>query len=316
MRILLTGAAGKLGSHTLQYLLRDGHEVVAVDRVELHPQTRTELEGGLADLPSRMTYRVADLTSVPAVDKLFEEAYTNGKKLDGVIHLAAIPSPGIIPARELHNLNVTSSYNILYTACARGVKRITQASSVNAIGLGYTKFERQYYDRIPLTEEEPCRPEDEYSLSKQICELQADAMCRLYPDVRITSLRFHHIVPDISLGLKNSGHMELWAWVDITASARACLLGLTADQGWSTGHEAMYIVAPDIVWEGGLTAESKLYERDENGGPQVPALDLLDHHYSDKVKRVDRSWWAENPRRGFYDCSKAERLLGWVHDGQ
>ena len=76
----------------------------------------------------------------------------------GLIHLAAIPDPMHHDWRIVHNNNVTSSYNVLYTAAIkRGIKRISQASSINATGMSYTREGKQVVDELPITEQETFR---------------------------------------------------------------------------------------------------------------------------------------------------------------
>jgi nucleoside-diphosphate-sugar epimerase len=96
-------------------------------------------------------------------------------------------------------------------------------------------------------------------------------------------------------------HTGLWSWSSVDAVVRGCVLGLTSD-GWS-GAEAFHIAAGEIY-----------YPPELSGGVEVPALQLLEEHWSGRVKRVDKEWWAGHPRRGFFDTSKAERMLGWQHD--
>lgn len=106
---------------------------------------------------------------------------------DGIIHLSAIPSHNIVEDRLCHNINVTSSYNVMYTAAKLGVKRIVQASSVNATGLVYSDGERrgegfrELREGLPLREEDtPFLPEDPYSelLAAGIGPVwQADTKC-------------------------------------------------------------------------------------------------------------------------------------------
>lgn len=146
MRILLTGATGRVGQYTLAHLAAEGHTVLATD-VRPPPATAPAF-------PANVTFVTADLTSIPAVDSLFDAA-----KADGVIHLGAYPMP--LPGlddRELHNNNATSSYNVLRTAVDRGVTRIVQASSVNAHGLSYAPPGHTKFDKFPITEEVERRP--------------------------------------------------------------------------------------------------------------------------------------------------------------
>jgi nucleoside-diphosphate-sugar epimerase len=81
----------------------------------------------------------------------------------------------------VHRINVVAAYNVLQTAAARGVRRMVQASSCNALGLSWTMPEHWGLDFVPINETHPMRPvsqsislgdttdirkEDPYSLSK------------------------------------------------------------------------------------------------------------------------------------------------------
>ena len=112
----------------------------------------------------------------------------------------------------------------------------------------------------------------------------------------------------------SSHHSSLWGYVALLSIAKACLLGLTSE-GWS-GHEVFYTVAPEICWEGALEEDSR-FERGERekrkeGYARLGTVDLVKRFYPDA--KIDPGWWKENPRRGCFDCRKAERLLGWVHE--
>lgn len=65
--------------------------------------------------------------------------------------------------RTVHNVNVVGSYNVLRTSADNGIKRIVQASSVNATGLVFTHESRRKFEEFPLTELSPRVPEDAYS---------------------------------------------------------------------------------------------------------------------------------------------------------
>jgi nucleoside-diphosphate-sugar epimerase len=161
MHILVTGANGLVGRNTVRYILglAEQHTVVATDIV---PRTKESV-----DLPSGSAFVQADLTLIKDVDALFD---ASDKPIDAVIHMGAIPSPGNIDYRIIHHTNTTASYNVIYTAASRGIRRIVQASSVNATGLSYSDNKRraQRFEELefgmPLTEKNtPYLPEDAYS---------------------------------------------------------------------------------------------------------------------------------------------------------
>jgi nucleoside-diphosphate-sugar epimerase len=156
MHILLTGAAGLIGSHTLTYLISEGHSVAATDIVPLPAH--------VLPLPAPSTFIQLDLTDFIPLETFLRSSQP---QCEAIIHLGAIPNPLSLDWRTVHNVNVTSNYNILMTAVMLGIKRIVQASSVNAAGLSYTPDDHRMFDTLPMDEMTPMRPEDAYALSKQ-----------------------------------------------------------------------------------------------------------------------------------------------------
>ncbi len=270
MRIAVTGALGWVGRAVVEYAIDEGHDVVAIDRA------------GHDAGASRPVVPV-DASDYPSL----AEALVG---CDALIHLAAINGPGREPDHIVHNNNVVSSYNALRAAAGAGVTRISQASSVNAIGGRFSQ--NPNYDYLPLDEEHPAYPEDPYSLSKWICEQQADAMVRRFGDMTIASMRFHGVVTgrtEAAAWLDDPDRpveKHLWGYLTDTAAARAVLLGLTSA---FTGHEEFFIVAPDTMMD-------------------IPSEELAAEYYPDVPIRGDLSG-----TNGFFDCSKATDLLGWEH---
>jgi UDP-glucose 4-epimerase len=274
MRIAITGGSGRVGRAVIELALSQGHSVVSIDRTPPAHDTPQ---------PS-VSFIQADITEY----RDFEQALRGCQAL---VHLAAIPSPGGHPDYEVHNNNVVGSYNALSAAARLGIARVCQASSINATGAAFSRW--PHYDYFPLDELHPTYNEDPYSLSKWICEQQADSFARRYEAMTIASLRFHAVVPTratIVQYAQRLGDMvakQLWGYTSLDATARACLRTLTAD---FRGHEAFYIVAPDTMSE-------------------TPSLELKQQFFPNVPVRGDLSG-----NRGFFDCAKAERLLGWKHD--
>lgn len=276
MKIAITGGSGGVGRAVTQRALAEGHGVVGIDRVAAPP----------AGADSNVTFIQLDITDYAA----FESAL---RGCDALIHLGAIPAPGEHPDQVIHNNNVVGSYNALRAAVEVGITRVVQASSVNAIGLAYSRSPR--FDYFPLDEQHPNYSEEPYSLSKWICEQQGDAFARRYENMTIASLRFHWVVPDrefaggYSRGENGPSVFSkgLWGYVRSDATARACLLGLTPK---FTGHEAFYITAPDTCLD-------------------EPSLELAQRFFPHVPVRGDLSG-----TRSFFACAKAERLLGWKHE--
>lgn len=273
MRIAITGSSGRVGSAIVELALAQGHSLVCIDRVA---------PAKPAGQPN-VAFVLADITDYDA----FENAL---RGCEALVHMAAIPSPGHHPDPVVHNNNVVGSYNALRAAAELGLKRVCQASSINAVGAAYSRMPR--FDYFPLDERHPTYNEDPYSLSKWICELQAESIVRRFEDMTIASMRFHGVVPyRAAMGQWEKSHgpalsKHLWGYTLIGAAAQACLLSLTA--GFK-GAEAFFIVGPDTTSE-------------------LPSLELAQRFFPNVPIRGDLSG-----NRGFYDCSKAERLLGWKH---
>lgn len=271
MKIALTGCSGSVGSAITALALHAGHRIVGIDRVApAKPHDALEfIEGEMENYD------------------LLVRAFAG---CDALIHMAAIPSPGHHPDHVVHNNNVVGSYNALRAAVECGITRICQASSVNAIGHAYSRV--PHYDYFPIDEEHPNYAEDPYSLSKWICEQQADAFARRHENLSIASLRFHWVLPSREVAIeryknRTDVNKHLWAWVHANAAARACLLGV--EPGFR-GHEVFYIVGPETVSD-------------------TPSLELAARYFPDVPIRGDLSG-----HRSFFSSTKAERLLGWRHD--
>ncbi|MEI2612662.1 MAG: NAD(P)-dependent oxidoreductase [Candidatus Promineifilaceae bacterium] len=274
MRIAITGSCGRIGRALSQLALSQGHRVVSIDQVPLVD------EWAAPDL----THIETDLQDYAA----FEQALIG---CDALVHLAAISSPMNHPAYVVHNTNVVLNYNALSAAAHLGLNRVCLASSINAIGAIFSRWPR--YDYFPLDEQHPTYNEDAYSLSKWLGELQADAFARRYGEMSIASLRLHGTVPSrpAPLNLESTqaaqAAKQLWGYTNLNAAARACLLALTAP---FTGHERFYIVASDTMMD-------------------VPSRQLKKRYFPDVPLHGDLSG-----HRSFFDCAKAERLLGWKHE--
>jgi len=161
MHILLTGASGQVGSHTLLYLLKRNHKITALDLVPLPPAVLSLLQTLSAEQQANCTFHQCDLTDYRAFETILDEA-----KPESVVHLGAVPNPNTLDYRDVHNINVTSSYNVMRTCATSGIKRIVQASSVNATGLSYTPGDHQRFRQMPVTESHPILP-----VSRRFCLL-------------------------------------------------------------------------------------------------------------------------------------------------
>ena len=135
MRILITGGAGLVGSPISERFVSLGWDVRVI--------------GIDSDCPIKgVQYSQCDILDVAALARHVEGC-------DAIVHLAAIPTTRTHPNETLFDINVTGTYNVFEAASRAGVKRIAQASSINAIG-GYWGCDDRRYDYFPLDEDLPC----------------------------------------------------------------------------------------------------------------------------------------------------------------
>jgi nucleoside-diphosphate-sugar epimerase len=151
MLVLVTGAAGLIGSHVMVALLKDGHSILATDINPLPPVVTDQITSYL----DRVTVVTGDLCSVAFVDELFAAAPS---LIEGIMHIGGIRSPVGLDPRLVHSINVVAAYNVMQTAASKGVKRMVQASSCNALGLSWTMPEHWGLDFVPINETHPMRP--------------------------------------------------------------------------------------------------------------------------------------------------------------
>jgi len=209
---------------------------------------------------------------------------------EALIHLAAIRWPLGHPAQVVYGNNTLSSFNALNAASLLGIKRVCLASSINAIGGAFSRSPK--YDYFPVDEQHLTYAEDPYSLSKWVMEQQGDAFARRYEWMSIASLRLHMLTNTREEALESTAEMgeyaarHLWAYTLHKEATRACLLSLTAD---FAGHEVFYTTAPH-------TATSQ------------PSKELTHQYYPETEIRGDLS-----NHTSFFNCAKAERILGWKH---
>ena len=141
-RLVLTGAAGRLGSHLREPLSRLADTLVSSDKVEdigrLYPGER---------------YERADLESLEAMNALLAGA-------DAVVHFGAIGDEA--PFETLLGPNLVGAYNVWEAAYRQGLRRVVYASSIHAVGM--------HSRTTALGTDAPHRPDTFYGLAKCFAE--------------------------------------------------------------------------------------------------------------------------------------------------
>lgn len=149
MRVLITGANGYVGQAVTTHCVNLGWDVRALDL-----DADANVDG--------TDYVQCDVTDYDAV-----RSAVQGR--DAIIHLAAIPTPAQNPGPTVFRVNTTGTFNVFEAAADEGIRRIAQASSINALGCAWGPNEMRV-DYFPIDEDHPINPADPYSFSKKVIE--------------------------------------------------------------------------------------------------------------------------------------------------
>ena len=158
MAILVTGAAGFIGSHVAEHLLRRGHEVVGVD----------DLSGGFLDnVPEGTTFVEGSILDTALLSRLFA-----AHRFTHVFHLAAYAAEGLSHFIRRYNYtnNVVGSMNVLNEAVKAEVRCFVFTSSIAVYGTAQT----------PMRESLTPVPADPYGIAKYAVEMDLRAAQRVF----------------------------------------------------------------------------------------------------------------------------------------
>ena len=156
MRILVTGGAGYIGSHTVVQLVESGHEVTVVDNfVNSSPAVVPRIEAITGQL---LPVHEIDLTDGVATQQLFDEV-----PLDAVIHFAGLKAVGESVERplEYYRNNLGSTLSLLGAMASHDVRRLVFSSSATVYGPN---------PPVPATEVLPTSATNPYGWTKVMLE--------------------------------------------------------------------------------------------------------------------------------------------------
>ena len=231
MRIALTGSTGKLGTVVARELRAAGHDVIGIDVVGTRGPDFVQV----------------DLTDYGQVVDALSAVNDRHDGFDAVVHLGAIPAPGIRSDVATFHNNMNATFNVFWAAVRLGIRRIVYASSETVLGLPFD-VPPPY---IPVDEEYPPRPESVYSLVKTLEERMAVELVRWHPDLSITGLRFSNVmVPEDYEAFPSydddalKRKWNLWGYIDARDGAQAVQRALEVAPA---GFETYIIAAADTV---------------------------------------------------------------------
>ena len=179
-RILVTGGAGYIGSHTCIELLEAGYKVVVIDNLS---NSKSDSLNRVEELTGKdIKFHLADLCNAEAVDLLFRQ-----EQIDAVIHFAGLKAVGEsvqMPLRYYQN-NVGGTANLLESMNKHGVRDIVFSSSCTVYGAPET---------LPLREDFPLQAVNPYGQTKLTIEYMLKDLAVSDPAWNISILRYFNPV--------------------------------------------------------------------------------------------------------------------------
>ena len=276
MRVLVTGAAGRIGRHVVAELASHGHEVHGLDRVAPPEDLATTIA----------SWQRSELRDVEPFAELLDRVHA-----DAIVHLAAISSPLRSTPQEVFTTNTQATFAVLEGAGRAGTSRVAIASSTSVTGLPFADPPRSPL-YVPLDEAHPNIGSDAYALSKETDEATARTMHRRH-GYQVVALRIANTSPmdyhvaEAAKVAADSSYLsgELWAYLDVRDGARAFRLAVERE---IPGCHVVNVMAPDTY-------------------SMEPTAELLArHHPSTEGRR-------EIPGREVaFDLNRSRALLGFT----
>ena len=188
MKILVTGGAGYIGSHTCVELLNAGYDVVVIDN--LYNASEKAIERIKEITGKDVTFYETDILDKEAMDKIFAE-----EKPDCVIHFAGLKAVGesVVKPLEYYQNNITGTLNLCEVMRKNGCKNIIFSSSATVYG--NPAF-------IPITEECPKgTPTNPYGWTKWMIEQILTDLHTADPEWNVILLRYFNPIGAHKSGL-------------------------------------------------------------------------------------------------------------------
>ncbi len=311
MRILVTGGAGYIGSHTCVELLNAGYEVVVFDN--LCNSKKAAIDRVEAITGKALSFVLGDLKDTQDIAAVFAE-----NTIDAVIHFAGLKAVGEsveMPLNYYQN-NITGTLNLLETMKLAGVKKIVFSSSATVYGDPHT---------LPIGEDFPLSATNPYGRSKLIIEEMLQDIYRSDVGWDISILRYFNPV-----GAHKSGTMgedpngipnNLMPYISQVASGRLNRLSVYGDDYDTKDGTGVrdYIHVVDLA-RGHLNALEKLENRpglmihNLGAGKGYSVIEMV--RAFEKASGKSVAYEIVGRRAGdiaacYADPEKARRELGW-----
>ncbi|MGX8701887.1 UDP-glucose 4-epimerase GalE [Caproiciproducens sp.] len=311
MRVLVTGGAGYIGSHTCIELLNSGHEIVVMDN---YCNSSPDVLKIVEKLTGR-TFPIyeCDMLNYDGFEKIFQE-----NKIDAVIHFAGLKAVGESVGKPLeyyHN-NLVGTINLLRLMKRYGVYQLVFSSSATVYGMNNT---------APFKEDMPLSTTNPYGTTKLMIETMLRDLCAADQNWKIALLRYFNPIGAHQSGLigenPNGIPNNLMPYIMKVAVGQLPCLSVYGDDYPTPDGTGVrdYIHVCDLA-AGHLKALEKLPQIDGaqaynlGTGKGSSVLDVVRAFEKASGKKVT---YKIAPRRAgdiaecYADVSKAKNELGW-----
>ncbi|GAA0141065.1 epimerase/racemase [Lithospermum erythrorhizon] len=316
-RILVTGGAGFIGSHTVLQLLKEGFIVSIFDNLANAVEESIHRVRQLAgpQLSKNLDFHLGDLRSLEDLEKLFSKL-----KFEAVVHFAGLKAVGesvAYPFRYYDN-NVTGSIHLLRTMEKHNCKKLVFSSSAAVYG---------QQDQVPCAEDFPLKAMNPYGRTKLILEDLARDINKADPEWNIVLLRYFNPV-----GAHESGKLgedpkglpnNLMPFIQQVAVGRLPELNVYGNDYPTPDGSAIrdYIHVMDLA-DGHVAALRKLFAQSDVGcvaynlgtGCGTSVLEMVAAFERASGKKIPIKLCPRRPGDAtavYASTEKAEKELGW-----
>ncbi len=288
MRILVTGGAGLIGSHVVDYYIAEGHEVAVVDNL-------WEEGGGKEENinPKAHFYRI-DITDAASLEHVFDEVRPDVVNHQAAQHSVAVSTKN--PILDAH-VNILGLINVLSNCTRTGTRKIIFASSGATYGTAA---------RLPLDEEVAQCPESPYGITKMAGEHYLRYWQQAH-GLAYTAFRYANVY-----GPRQDPNGEAGV---IAIFAKRFLAHKPIRIDWDGEQQRDYVYVGDIARAHVLAldkADNEILCMGTGKGTSVNelyrALAKITGHKPEIVRAPKRPG---DLYMAYFDCSKAARILGW-----
>lgn len=282
-KVIVTGAAGFIGSHMVELLLNKGYDVIGIDDLSNGQVENVNL------FKDNLNYKFykTDLS------KEFDDSIF--KDILYVFHMAALADivPSVKHPLKYHEANVTGTVRVLEACRKHNIKKIIYSASSSCYGIP---------DRYPTHEDAEIRPMYPYAFTKYIGEQYVMFWSKLY-GIPTVSLRYFNV-----FGTRAKNNMTYGAVFKVFLSQKLRNMPLTIVGDGTQTRDFIYVT--DVAKANLIAAESDLSGEIINIGTGDPkSVNYLTELIGGKTEPIPKR--PGEPDSTHADITKATKLLNW-----